>query len=240
MPEVKEFYFESTTGKNRIFAKKVVPDSAPKGIVQIAHGFAGHTDRFRDFMLFLAENGYVAVANDHLGHGRSISSPDEQGYFAEKDGWSYAVGDMEKLHDIVAAEYPELPYVLYGHSMGSFLTRTYLIQHPDKYDAAILSGTGHQSRVLISSALLLLELLVKLVGPKRPATALNNVAFIVYNRAFRPRRTNYDWLSEENAEVVWCYARADASGSEKDTNGKVIWHPAVPVRWFRNLPEWAK
>lgn len=71
-------------------------------------------------MEFLADNGFVVAGNDHLGHGKSIRVPEEQGFFAEKDGWWRVVDDMDKLHDIMSKEYPELPYVLFGHSMGSF------------------------------------------------------------------------------------------------------------------------
>ena len=132
MPEIREFYFESSTGKNTLRALMYKPDRPPKAVVQIAHGIAEHIDRYRDFMQFLAENGYVAVGNDHLGHGKSIRGIDEQGIFAEKNGWDYVVADMEKLHDMTCAEFPGSPYVMFGHSMGSFLTRTYLIKHPDK------------------------------------------------------------------------------------------------------------
>ena len=201
MPNISEFTFDSTTGCNRIFARKVTPDSAPRAVVQISHGIAEHIDRYLDFMVFLASSGYVAVANDHLGHGKTMTSLEEQGIFAEENGWDYVVGDMEKLHDITAAEYPGLPYVMFGHSMGSFLTRTYLIKHPDKYDAAIISGTGHQSKALISSGLLMAEGFVKFSGPRRIGTALNNVAFGAYNKAFQPQRTEFDWLSRDEAEV---------------------------------------
>ena len=146
MPSFQDFYFQSSTGRTSIHALKCVPDSKPRAVVQIAHGIAEHIDRYRPFMEFLADNGFVVAGNDHLGHGKSIRVPEEQGFFAEKDGWWRVVDDMDKLHDIMSNEYPELPYVLFGHSMGSFLTRTYLIKHPDKYDGVILSGTGHQSQ----------------------------------------------------------------------------------------------
>lgn len=146
MPSFQDFYFQSSTGRTSIHALKCVPDGKPRAVVQIAHGIAEHIDRYRPFMEFLADNGFVAAGNDHLGHGKSIRVPKEQGFFAEKDGWWRVVDDMDKLHGIMSKEYPELPYVLFGHSMGSFLTRTYLIKHPDRYDAVILSGTGHQSR----------------------------------------------------------------------------------------------
>ena len=100
MPSFQDFYFQSSTGRTSIHALKCVPDGKPRAVVQIAHGIAEHIDRYRPFMEFLADNGFVAAGNDHLGHGKSIRVPEEQGFFAEKDGWWRVVDDMDKLHDM--------------------------------------------------------------------------------------------------------------------------------------------
>jgi alpha-beta hydrolase superfamily lysophospholipase len=201
MPSFQEFYFTSSTAVNKIRAKKCIPDGEPKAIVQIAHGIAEHIDRYDEFMEFLAAHGYLVVANDHLGHGKSISKPEDQGFFSDDNGWEYVVQDMERLHDITAAEYPGIPYVMFGHSMGSFLTRTYLIKHPDKYDAAILSGTGHQAKPVVLAGYTLASAAVKLQGARGDGTKLNNVAFGAYNNGFKNPRTAYDWLSRVESEV---------------------------------------
>ena len=194
MPTFKEFYFDSTTGKNTLYAVSCVPDCAPRGVVQIAHGIADHIDRYRDFMQFLAENGFAAVGNDHLGHGKSIRGIEEQGFFAEENGWDYAVADMDKLHDMMSAEFPGIPYVMFGHSMGSFLTRTYVIKHPNKYDAVILSGTGHQVKPMVESGYALSCAAAKLYGTHKFGTTLNNIAFGAYNNGFDEVRTEFDWV----------------------------------------------
>ncbi|MBR1456980.1 MAG: lysophospholipase [Oscillospiraceae bacterium] len=201
MPSFEDFYFESSTGQNRIRARKCVPEGKPRAVVQIAHGIAEHIERYDDFMAFLAENGFVAVGNDHLGHGKSISSPSEQGIFAIKDGWAYVVKDMDKLRDTMHAEYPDIPYVFFGHSMGSFLTRTYLILHPDKYDAAILSGTGHQGKALVLAGYTAANLLTKLRGAAADGQGLNDMAFGSYNKRIPEKRTDFDWLSRDDDNV---------------------------------------
>ncbi|MBQ9687226.1 MAG: lysophospholipase [Oscillospiraceae bacterium] len=201
MSTFQDFSFESSTGKNTIHALKCLPEGKPKAIVQIAHGIAEHIDRYRDFMAFLADNGYLAVGNDHLGHGKSITAPSEQGIFAEDNGWDYVVRDMDRLHDIMRAQYPDTPYVFFGHSMGSFLTRTYLIKHPDKYDAAIISGTGHQTPAMVNGGYAMAQLYTKLFGPHKIGTTLNNVAFGSYTKGFENPRTAYDWLSRDPAVV---------------------------------------
>lgn len=201
MPSFQEFYFTSSTGKNQIRVKKCVPDVQPKAIVQIAHGIAEHVDRYSEFMEFLAAHGYLVVANDHLGHGKSVRKNEPLGFFAPEDGWSYVVGDMERLHDRMHKEYPQLPYVLFGHSMGSFLTRTFLIKHPDKYDAVILSGTGHQVKPLVLSGYAMASTAVRLYGPAKVGKTLNDVAFGAYNKGFENPRTEFDWLSRDEAQV---------------------------------------
>ena len=201
MPSFQDFYFQSSTGRTSIHALKCVPDSKPRAVVQIAHGVAEHIDRYRPFMEFLADNGFVVAGNDHLGHGKSIRVPEEQGFFAEKDGWWRVVDDMDKLHDIMSNEYPELPYVLFGHSMGSFLTRTYLIKHPDKYDGVILSGTGHQSPALVLGGNAAASVMAKLSGAMGDGAKLDLLAFGTYLNKIENPRTKFDWLSRDTEQV---------------------------------------
>ena len=201
MPSFQDFYFQSSTGRTSIHALKCVPDGKPRAVVQIAHGIAEHIERYRPFMEFLADNGFVTAGNDHLGHGKSIRVPKEQGFFAEKDGWWRVVDDMDKLHDIMSKEYPELPYVLFGHSMGSFLTRTYLIKHPDKYDAVILSGTGHQSPALVLGGNAAASVMAKLNGAMGDGAKLDSLAFGSYLSKIENPRTKFDWLSRDTEQV---------------------------------------
>lgn len=217
MPVFEDFYFESSTGCNTIRALKCLPDGKAKAVVQIAHGIAEHIDRYRDFMAFLAENSYVAVGDDHLGHGKTIRDRSEQGFFAEKDGWDHVVADMDKLHDIMKEQYPDIPYVFFGHSMGSFLTRTYLIKHPDKYDAAVISGTGHQPKLMVLGGYAAACLFVRLQGAHTVGTTLNDIAFGSYNKGYENPRTIYDWLSRDPA-VADAYA-ADPLCGFIATNG---------------------
>ena len=202
MPEILDFYFPSTNGKNKILARICTPDKPPKAVVQIAHGIAEHISRYDPFMFFLAENGYVAVGNDHLGHGLSAENEDGLGIFDTQNGWTYAVDDMKALRDQVRQEFHDIPYIFFGHSMGSFLTRTYLIRYPDQYDAAILSGTGQQSPALINAGFFAANLLTLLRGPGADGKLLNDMAFGSYCKKIDNPRTPFDWLStnEENVD----------------------------------------
>lgn len=191
----EDFRFPSSTGVNEIRARRCLPEGKVRAVVQIEHGIAEHIERYDDFMRALAEHGYLAVGDDHLGHGQSARDDAELGFFAERDGWQRITDDMEKLHDMTAAQYPEVPYVIFGHSMGSFLARTFLIQRPGKYDAAILSGTGWPASLMTLGGLAVAELAVRKEGARALGTKLNDIAFGSYCKRIASPRTPFDWLS---------------------------------------------
>lgn len=201
MPTFKDFYFNSSTGKNRIHTRMCIPDGDVRAVVQIVHGIAEHIVRYDDFMRFLASNGFVAVGTDHLGHGKSIEKEDQLGFLADKDGWTYIVNDEEILRRAMKENYPNVPQIVFGHSMGSFVTRTHLIRFPGAFDAAIISGTGNQSPALVLGGLAMGNLVVALKGPHHYSTLLNNMAFGSYNKIYGTARTESDWLSRDEAQV---------------------------------------
>ena len=201
MPKFEDFFYPSSTGKNSIHARKCLPDGRPRAVIQIAHGIAEHINRYDDFMNYLAEHGSVVCGNDHLGPGRSVQSEEDRGFFAAQNGWDYVVEDMDKLRAQMRKDYPDLPYIFFGHSMGSFLTRTYLIRHPEKYDAAILSGTGHQGKALVLAGAAASNLIVRLKGAKSDGQALNDMAFGSYCKRIENPRTPFDWLSRDPESV---------------------------------------
>ena len=201
MPTFKDFYFNSSTGKNKIHARMCVPDAEPRAIVQIIHGIAEYIDRYDEFMSFLADNGIIAVGTDHLGHGKSIESEEQTGFFAYDNGWDYVVRDEEVLRLAMHETYPELPIIVFGHSMGSFMTRTLLIRYPDAFNAAIISGTDNQGAALVNGGLFMGNLVTGLKGAHHYSKFLNNLAFGSYNKIYDNPKTEYDWLSRDEANV---------------------------------------
>ena len=201
MPTFKDFYFNSSTGKNKIHARMCVPDAEPTAIVQIIHGIAEYIDRYDEFMSFLADNGIIAVGTDHLGHGKSIESEEQTGFFAYDNGWDYVVRDEEVLRLAMHENYPELPIIVFGHSMGSFMARTLLIRYPDAFNAAIISGTGNQGAALVNGGLFMGNLVTGLKGAHHYSKFLNNLAFGSYNKIYENPKTEYDWLSRDEANV---------------------------------------
>ena len=121
MPFLTDFSYASSSGQNELHTAICTPEGPPCGVIQIVHGLAEHIGRYSDFMLFLAENGYVSVGNDHLGHGLSAKDSTELGFFAEHNGWNCVVQDTQTLRNMMQARYPDIPYFVFGHSMGGLL-----------------------------------------------------------------------------------------------------------------------
>lgn len=201
MPTFNDFYFDSSTGENRIHVRRCVPDVPMRGVVQIIHGIAEHIERYDDFMAFLAENGFVVVGTDHLGHGKSIEKPEQKGFFAAENGWDYVVRDEEILRKAMKKAYPGVPFILFGHSMGSFMARTHLIRYPGAFDAAIISGTGNQGAALVNGGHFMGSLVTAFKGAHHYSNFLNNLAFGSYNKNYANARTEFDWLTR-NEEAV--------------------------------------
>ena len=201
MPEFRDDTFLSCNGKNLIHVRTCVPDSSPVGVIQIAHGIAEHAERYDPFASFLALHGFLTVSNDHLGHGKSVSSDEELGYFAGSDGWDLAVGDMQILHTRTAEAHPGLPYFLFGHSMGSFLARTFLIKYEVGLTGAVICGTGQQADGLIRLGRAFGRAEIRRKGSQYRSPLLNGIAFGGYNRVMTDRRTDYDWLSRDSETV---------------------------------------
>ncbi|MFI3324888.1 MAG: alpha/beta fold hydrolase [Clostridia bacterium] len=140
-----QWYRKSASGECDVFSQIYIPEN-PKAIIQIAHGMTEHSGRYKEFMAFLAENGYIVCANDHLGHGKTANG--EFGVFAKKDGgFDFVIKDMHNLFVQVKADYPQLPVILFGHSMGSILSALFA----DKYDylsKLILMGTPNYIKAI--------------------------------------------------------------------------------------------
>lgn len=209
MPKRQDFSFLSADGQHTIQCRRWLPDGAMRGVIQIVHGVAEHMLRYEALALFLAEQGFVVCGEDHLGHG-ATAGPGEQGFFAPRNGWDLAVGEVRALRLRLGAGYPDLPYFLLGHSMGSFLTRTYLIRWPGTVTGAILSGTGQEPAPLVAAGKLVASLERLRLGPRGRSGLVDALSLGSYNRRFAPNRTEADWISRDPQAVdayladPWC------------------------------------
>lgn len=200
MITVSEYMFPASSGELEIHVTEWVPAEI-RGVVQIAHGVGEYGKRYDTFARFLCNHGFAVVANDHMGHGASVMPNGPSIYFGEKDGWMNAVNDMERLREITAKKFSEKPYFLFGHSMGSFLSRTHLIRFPGVLDGCILCGTGNPSGLTIAGGKLVANHEIKRLGKKAFSLCADRLVFGAYNKKFEPNRTAVDWLSASTSNV---------------------------------------
>ena len=201
-----EYTFTSANGSTPIHVREWVPDCDINAVVQISHGICEYAGRYAPFARYLASKGFVVVANDHLGHGQSVLSEEDLGYFGPLGSWETVVEDIEQLRRLTAEKWPESPYFLLGHSMGSFLARTWLIRHPEvELAGVILSGTGQPAAPVLAAGRMLCDADVLKNGPRHRSLDIYGMAFGSYNKKIEPRRSPYDWLTRDEA-VVDAYA----------------------------------
>jgi alpha-beta hydrolase superfamily lysophospholipase len=158
------------------------PAGMRRGAVQLTHGMGEHVRRYGALARALTDRGLVVYGQDHRGHGATTRSEEELGQLG-LDGWTQLVDDVDLLVSLIRDEQPGLPLVLLGHSMGSFAVQQYLLKHSDRVDAVVLTGT---------TALDQLEPALDLDKP---------IDLAAFNAAFEPARTEFDWLSRDEAIV---------------------------------------
>ena len=188
----------SSDGIHTLCGIVLVPEH-PKGIFQIAHGMIEHIGRYEALMTYLAENGFIVCGHDHLGHGRTGETDGSFGYFAEKDGYRLVCEDVYLFGNAVKEDYPDLPLVLMGHSMGSFIARCTARSHPDACDALIIMGTSGKNP-LSSIGLLISRLIRKIKGEKYVSKFVLWVAFSSYNKRTEGNHP-FAWTSRDEKEL---------------------------------------
>jgi len=174
------------------------PAGAPRAAVQLTHGMGEHVQRYGALARALTGRGLVVYGQDHRGHGSTARSADELGQLGP-DGWTQLVDDIDLLVSRIRDEQPGLPLVLLAHSMGSFAVQQYLLDHSDRIDAVVLTGT---------TALDQLEPALDLDKP---------IDLAAFNAAFEPARTEFDWLSRDEA-IVDAYIADPRCGFGIDTD----------------------
>ena len=173
----------------------------PKGIVQIAHGVGEHAGRYKPIALLLQEQGYEVYANDHRVHGNSVKSKDLLGFYDGKNYFEDAVEDMHELTQIIQREHPKQKVILFGHSMGSLLSRDYVTKYGKDLNALVLSGTASYMKGLGTVGLAGANITKFFIGRKRSSSTLKSLFFSEFNKKFKPNRTKVDWISRDNKQV---------------------------------------
>ncbi len=234
----KEIVYPSSNGEQDIHGVILTPDGAAKAVVQIVHGMSEHYRRYTDFAHFLAGRGFIVCAEDHAGHG--LSGNGHYGYMGAKDGDKHMVTDIHKLYELVHVEHPDLPYVLLGHSMGSFLARAYTALYGNELAAAIYSGTSDMSAAQLNPEILLARILILLRGPKTPGLFLAGIISKMYNKRIQnPRPSGIDWISSDE-KVLDSYEKDETSGFPFTYSGYLdLFHllKSISGKWAQRVPK---
>lgn len=202
MTNMTEFTFLSTDGKTQLHGMRWEPEGGSvRAVLQICHGVAEHIARYDAFARYLNGLGIAVVGHDHLGHGLSLPEGGTPVYFGAGSTWNTVVDDIYVLHQRIRLWYPDVPLCIMGHSMGSFLTRTYLIRYPGTVKAAVIMGTGWQPKAVIAGGMAVAKAVGAVVGENGTSDLVTNLAFGAYNKLFAPNRTSCDWLSADEDNV---------------------------------------
>ena len=189
--------FLSVTGRE--LEKACWPtEGEPKAVVQLVHGMVEHIRRYDETARALNEAGFAVVGHTHLGHGEKAGL---KGWFAEKDGWDALIEDTHTLRKETEKRYPGVPYFLLGHSMGSFVVRSYCLRHEEGLAGVILSGTGHFEKPIVSAGKLIARIQCALGMAKKPSHLLLKISTADNLKSYDDVQSESDWISRDRDAV---------------------------------------
>lgn len=196
-----EFTFPSVDGINTCHAETWAPDNGEViAVLQIVHGMIEYVGRYADFAEFMASHGFLVVGEDHLGHGHTATAED-LGYFCKEAPEDVLVENVHALKQIISDQYPDVPYYMLGHSMGSFIFRKYISLHGAEIDKAIIMGTGVMPGIVTSVGVFLTNFQKLFFGDRHVSKMIQKIAFGAYNKRIENPRTENDWLTRDVAIV---------------------------------------
>lgn len=197
-----EFYFPSKDGNTEIHSIEWKPEGEVKAVLQVSHGMVEYINRYDEFADFLCRQGFYVVGNDHLGHGKSIQSKTEYGFFNEKYGNACILGDMHTLRQRTAKKYPKVPYFMLGHSMGSTLVRQYIQMYGNGLSGAVIIGVvADQKRATLRAAKRLCRIMAAFKGWHYRSKLIDNLAIGSYNKGYKPAKTRADWVTTDQQRL---------------------------------------
>ncbi|MBO4998918.1 MAG: alpha/beta fold hydrolase [Lachnospira sp.] len=188
----------STNGKDMLHTVVWRPkEQKVKGVVQISHGMIEYVERYERLANFLNDAGFVVVGNDHLGHGYTAKDEEALGYFDAQDGSRTVVRDLYRVTKFIKKRYPDVPFFLLGHSMGSFMARRYAMMYGDELDGLLLLGTGYQKKPVLLLGYAVLASLHKLKGDHCRSNLMEFMAFGTYNILFLKDKSAQAWVTRD-------------------------------------------
>lgn len=198
---MKRYSFKNSIGFDISYYKWGDNIKNPKGVVQIVHGMSEWIGRYDYFAEKLVEEGYIVYGHDHCSHGNSSLDKFSLGFFKEGDSFYIMLDDIRKVNEIIKSENEGLPIILFGHSMGSFLSQRYLQEYGDTIEALILSGTNGKQKLYTKAGILVSRLENILRGRENRSKIMDKLSFGGFNSSVKNSNTEFDWLSSDTKEV---------------------------------------
>ena len=202
----QSYTYPSSDGKNSIYTTWFLPDDAKvRAVVQIAHGMTEYIGRYEALAQTLTDAGFAVCGNDHLGHGKSASCPEDLGFFGEKDGLGFILDDLHAMTCMTKRRFPDVPFFLLGHSMGSFLCRLYATRFGYELDGLVILGTGGPNP-LLGLGKFLAKMIAFFKGPRHRSKMLVKLSFMGYNSRYGKGVDKRSWLTRDES-VYPVYAK---------------------------------
>lgn len=230
--------FEDTT----LHGYYTKPNNSPKKILVLVHGMAETIRRYDSFVDFMTDYDISVFTYDQRGHGKTAGSIDGLGRLEPGD-WIKMRDDLKHVIELAKSTYPDIPVILMGHSMGSFVTRDYIQTYPNTLDRIILSGTGYQPKSLINAGIVLSEILMTIKSRANRSQLMNTITFGAFNKKFEDVRTDFDWLTRDRERVQdfiddpYCGAiHTLGFFNEMGRNLKRILYPELPLDKVQGIP----
>lgn len=198
---MKEIKISSTDKVHNLHVVIWEPELPPIGVVQISHGMIEYIKRYDHFARYLNDQGFLVIGNDHLGHGETAMTEEDFGYFCPGNMSGTVVDDLYKVTCYAKDNFPAIPYFLFGHSMGSFMARRYIIKYGEELDGAILSGTGNQPQSVLKAGTILASLIKNIKGDHHRSELLKKLFLGQFNRRIKNARTSNDWITKDEQIV---------------------------------------
>ncbi len=205
----QEYEIQSKADGLNISVLEMRPEKTPKAVIQLVHGMSEHKERYIPFMEYLLENGFASVIHDHRGHGKSVKSKEDLGYMYG-GGADALLEDIHGINQRIHEQYPNIPVVLFGHSMGSLAVRAYAAVHDQDMDCLIVCGSPSKNPARpIGAALAHIE--KKIRGEKHRSRMIEKMSLGSYMKNFKDEKDKNGWICSD-PEVVRAYTASDYCG----------------------------
>lgn len=231
----------STDGVHHLSGRVYLPAGEAKGYFQVVHGMTEHIARYDRFMQEMAADGYICFGYDHLGHGHTVNAPEEWGFIAHKDGWKHLCRDVGVFAEAVKEEYPlpkNAPYILMGHSMGSFIVRVAVAEFGIRPHKLIVMGTGGPNPIA-GVGLAVMRVIKTFKGERHVSDLVQKLAFGAYNDRFKEENDRRAWLTNDreirriyNADPLCTFRFSVSAMTDLVTLNK----RANTKQWFETMP----